>query len=211
MLAEGAVFTASLSLCAIVLGVFFGLLLCFGLMSKNKSLRFASKVYRSVWRGTPLLVQLLIIFYFLPHAGINLPPLGAAVIALTMNTAAFQAEIYRGGLMTIPNGQIEAARMLGISTFAIRKNILTPQMFRVVLPSLINETISILKNSSLISVIGVTELLRTSQQIVATTYRPFEVYILAALAYLAMTISLAAIGRYFERRLGKGQRAAHVL
>jgi polar amino acid transport system permease protein len=205
-LLRGAVYTASLSLVSIVLGIFVGLTLCFGLISANPVIRIASKIYRSIWRGTPLLIQLLIIFYFLPMVGIDVPPLGAAIVALTMNTAAFQAEIYRGGLTAISKGQVEAARMLGISTFTIRKNILVPQMFRLVLPSLVNETISILKNSSLISVIAVTELLRTSQQVVATTYRPFEVYILAMLMYLIMTVSLAAVGRYFERHLSKSER-----
>lgn len=211
VLLGGAVFTAVLSLTSIILGMFSGLILCFGLMSENRALRYASKTYRSIWRGTPLLIQLLIIFYFLPHIGLQVPPLAAAIIAMTMNTAAFQAEIYRGGFAVIPNGQVEAARMLGISSFRIRKTILVPQMFRVVLPSLVNETISILKNSSLISVIGVTELLRTSQQVVATTYRPLEVYILAALFYLAMTVSLAMVGRYFEGHLSKGERTLNAV
>lgn len=209
VLLSGAMFTLTLSLASIVLGVFVGLALAFGLLSKNRWIRYFSKTYRSVWRGTPLLIQLMIIFYFLPHVGIDFPPLGAALLALTMNTAAFQAEIYRGGLSAIPVGQTEAARMLGISTFQIRKNILIPQMFRSVLPSLTNEATSILKNSSLISVIGVTEVLRTGQQVVATTYRPLEVYIIIALIYLIMTLSLGLICRSLEHRLSQSERTAH--
>lgn len=209
VLLAGAMFTLTLSLAAIVLGVFVGLTLAFGLISENRWIRYASKTYRSIWRGTPLLIQLLIIFYFLPHIGIEFPPLAAAILALTMNTAAFQAEIYRGGLEAIPFGQTETARMLGIKTFTIRKNILIPQMFRSVLPSLTNEATSILKNSSLISVIGVTELLRTGQQVVATTYRPLEVYIIIALTYLIMTLSLGLLSRSLERRLSQSERTAH--
>jgi polar amino acid transport system permease protein len=205
VLLSGAMFTATLSLISIALGGFVGLVLAFGLLSENAVIRRLSSIYRSIWRGTPLLIQLLIIFYFLPHVGIDLRPLWAAVIALSMNTAAFQSEIYRGGLLAVPYGQTEAARMLGMQRFTIRKNIIVPQMLRSVLPSLTNEATSILKNSSLISVIGVTELLRTGQQVVATTYRPLEVYILVAILFLTMTISLGICGRYLERRLAKGQ------
>ena len=151
-----------------------GLWLSFGLISRNPAIRRASAAYRSFWRGTPILVQLLIVFYLLPAIGVDVPPIAAAIIALTMNTAAFQAEIFRGGLLSIPKGQIEAARMLGIGILSIRVRILIPQMMRLVLPALVNETISILKNSSLISVIAVTELMRTSQQVVSVTYRPLE-------------------------------------
>ncbi len=209
VLLTGAIFTAVLSLASIALGVLFGLILAFGMLSETSFIRRPAKIYRSFWRGTPLLIQLLIIFYFLPRVGIELPPLGAAVIALTMNTAAFQAEIYRGGLMSIPQGQVEAARMLGIRPVTICRTILVPQMFRSVLPSLTNEATSILKNSSLISVIGVTELLRTGQQVVATTYRPLETYVIVAALYLVMTLSLGALSRLLERRMAQGQRAHH--
>ena len=196
----GAAMTAVVSAVSIALGMFLGLSLAFGLVSRNRAIRQASTVYRSVWRGTPILVQLLIVFYLLPKVGLDVPPVAAAIIALTMNTAAFQAEIFRGGLLSIPSGQAEAARMLGIRGLHVRVRILIPQMMRLVLPALINETISILKNSSLISVIAVTELMRTSQQVVSVTYRPLETYMIAAVIYLAMNLVLARAGAYFERR-----------
>ncbi|MCY4488722.1 MAG: amino acid ABC transporter permease, partial [Deltaproteobacteria bacterium] len=174
--------------------------LSFGLISRNRLIRRASVVYRSVWRGTPILVQLLIVFYLLPTIGLDVPSIAAALIALTMNTAAFQAEIFRGGLLSIPSGQAEAARMLGIGILAVKVRILIPQMMRLVLPALINETISILKNSSLISVIAVTELMRTGQHVVSVTYRPLEVYMIVAALYLAMNLVLARAGAYFEGR-----------
>ena len=196
----GTAMTAAVSAVSIALGMIFGLALAFGLISRNRPIRQASTVYRSVWRGTPILVQLLIVFYLLPEIGLDVPPVAAAIIALTMNTAAFQSEIFRGGLLSIPSGQVEAARMLGIRVLHIRARILIPQMMRLVLPALINETISILKNSSLISVIAVTELMRTSQQVVSVTYRPLETYMIAAVIYLAMNLVLARAGAYFERR-----------
>lgn len=203
----GAGVTALVSATSIALGMGLGLVLSFALLSRNAALRRSAAAYRSIWRGTPILVQLLIVYYLLPELGLDVPPLIAAIAALTMNTAAFQAEIFRAGLITIPKGQAEAARILGIGTWAIRRRILVPQMLRAVLPALVNETISILKNTSLISVIAVTELMRTSQQVVSVTYRPLEVYMIAAVIYLAMNLLLARAGAYAEIRLSKGERA----
>jgi polar amino acid transport system permease protein len=164
--------------------------------------------YRSFWRGTPILVQLLIVFYMLPQAGIDVAPLVAAIVALSLNTAAFQGEIYRAGLLAIPRGEIEAARMLGIGKWTIRRRILIPQMFRLVLPPLVNEAIIILKNSSLVSVIAVTELMRRSQQIASTTFKPLEVYLIAGAIYLALNLVLAHAGRRLEQRMAiSGARA----
>jgi polar amino acid transport system permease protein len=201
MLLLGAEMTVLVSGAAILLGVPFGLLLCFGIVSRSRALRGVSTAYQSLWRGTPILVQLLIIYYLLPLAGINVPPVIAAILALTMNTTAFQAEIFRGGYLAIPSGQMEAARMVGIRKSEATVHVLVPQMFRLVTPSLVNETISILKNSSLVSVIGVTELMRVSQQVVAATYRPFEIYIIAGAIYVIVNLGLSVLGRAAEFQL----------
>jgi len=203
-LLAGAWMTLFVSFLAIGIGIVGGLALCFALLSKRRGLRAAARAYVSFFRGTPLLGQLLMAYYFLPQLiGLDLPPLVAAIGALALNTSAFQAEIYRGAALALPGGQIEAARVLGISTWQTRRTIVIPQMMRLALPSLINETISILKNSSLISVIAVTDLIRVSQQIVAVSFRPTEIYLAAALLYLGMTLILATAGRTAERRLGK--------
>ena len=204
MLLWGAGITILVSGVAIVLGMPLALLLCFGLTSTRPWIRALSLLYQSAWRGTPILVQLLIIYYLLPFLGLNVPPVLAAIIALTLNTVAFQGDIFRGGLLAIPRGQMEAARMVGIRKWAARRRILVPQIFRLVIPSLVNETISILKNSSLVSVIAVTELMRVSQQIVATTYRPFEIYIAAAVIYIAVNFLLSLTGRAVEHRMAHG-------
>ena len=201
MLLWGAGITVLVSGVAIVLGMPLGLVLCFGLTSSRAWVRHLSRLYQSVWRGTPILVQLLIIYYLLPFLGLNVPPVLAAIIALTLNTVAFQAEIFRGGLLAIARGQMEAARMVGIRKWTARRHVLVPQIFRLVIPSLVNEIISILKNSSLVSVIAVTELMRVSQQIVATTYRPFEIYIAAAVIYIAVNFLLSLLGRAAEALL----------
>jgi polar amino acid transport system permease protein len=203
-LAAGAWMTLFVSFISIAIGVAGGLVLCFALLSNNRALRALAHAYVSFFRGTPLLVQLLMAYYFVPPLiRLDAPPLAAAIAALALNTSAFQAEIYRGGILALPRGQFEAARVLGITVWQARRKILIPQMMRLVLPSLVNETISILKNSSLVSVIAVTDLIRVSQQIVAVTFRPTEIYFATAIIYLAMTFLLAAIGRAAERRLGK--------
>jgi polar amino acid transport system permease protein len=127
----------------------------------------------------------------------------AAIGALALNTTAFQAEIYRGGLLAIPPGQFEGARILGITVWQARRRVLIPQMMRLVLPSLLNETISIVKNSSLVSVIAVTELLRVSQGLVAVSFRPTEIYLAAAAIYLTINLVLAQLGRISERHLSR--------
>jgi polar amino acid transport system permease protein len=208
VLLGGALTTLMLSGLAIAIGMGLGLALAFGLLSNNAPLRLACGLYRSFWRGTPILVQLLIVFYLLPQIGLQLSPFFAAVIALSLNTAAFQAEIYRAGLIEIPRGEIEAARMLGIRKWTIRRRIQIPQMFRLVLPPLINETIIIIKNSSLVSIIAVTELMRRSQQIASATFQPLEAYLIAGAIYLAINMVLAQAGRRVEAGLSvSGARA----
>ena len=128
-----------------------------------------------------------------------------------MNSAAFQAEIYRAGLTAVPNGQIEAARMLGLGPLAIRTQILVPQMFRLVIPALVNETISILKNSSLVSVIAVTELMRVSQQIAAVTFRPMEIYLVVGVIYVVMNLFLSQLGTRAEARLSRSTGGSRVV
>lgn len=208
VLLSGAVTTLLLSFLAIGLGAALGLPLAFGLRARSRPLRLLCGAYRSFWRGTPIVVQLLIVFYLLPRLGIEVAPFTAAVLALCLNSAAFQAEIYRAGLVAIPPGQVEAARLLGIGQRAIRRRILVPQMFRLVLPPLVNETIVVVKNSSLVSIIAVTELTRRSQQIASSSFQPLEAYLLAGLIYLAVNLALAEAGRALERRLAVAGSAA---
>ncbi len=207
VLLQGLITTLVVSLAAIGIGLFSGLLLAFGLMSDYRIVRWPCGVYRSFWRGTPILLQLLLVYYLLPEAGLEVAPVIAAIIALTANTTAFQAEIFRSGLAHIPPGQVEAARMLGMSGWTIRRRILVPQMFRLILPPLTSEMITILKNSSLVSVIAVTELMRVSQQIAARTFDPLETYLAAGAIYLAVNLLLAQVSRRIERRQRGGLAA----
>lgn len=193
--------TAWVSLSSIALGFVLGIALCLGRLSSNRLIQSLCRAYISFFRGTPLLVQLAIVFYFLPIWGINIPSIAAAIIALSMNTSAFQSEILRGGFQAIPPGQKEAAWSYGFSTFQCLRYVELPQVVRHTLPSLTNETIDIIKNSALISTIAVTDLMRISQTYSSTTYRPIEFFVTAGVLYLLLTSCISLLGRYIESRL----------
>ena len=204
----GAGTTVVVSCIAIALGMFVAFPLCLLRLARRRWLRAIAAAYVSFFRGVPLLVQLLIVYYFLPALGLDLPPFVAAVIALGLCTAAYQAENLRGGFLIIPRGQEEAARAFGYTGAQTRRHILIPQALRAVLPALMNEMIMILKASSLVSVVGVADLTRASQNIVARDLHAIKWYAAAALVYLVINLVLAAFGRALEGRLGAGFNAA---
>ena len=157
-------------------------------------------VYVSFIRGTPLLIQILIIYYLLPAVGIDIPPFGAGVIALGVNGGAHIREIVRGALTAIPAGQIEAARALALPRRLIWTRIILPQVFALVLPPLTVEFSALLKGSALISVIGYVELTRQSQYLLASTAHPFIIWLLTALLYFAMCFALATVTDRIQRQ-----------
>lgn len=203
-LLTGLAVTFGVSITAIALGFFLGWAICLGSVSRLRGLSAMSRLYVSFFRGTPLLVQLTLVFYALPATGISLPPLVAAVLALTLNTAAFQGEILRAGFLMLSRGQLEAARDLGLTRWQTLRHVQVPQVFRSMLPALTNETIDIIKNSALVSTVAVTELMRTAQVYASTTYRPIEFFVAAGVLYLVLTMSTARLGAWLERRLHAG-------
>lgn len=198
----GVLVTLEVSLVSIGLGVFGGMILNFMSLSRSKLAFSIARVYISIFRGTPILLQLLIAFYVPSAIGINLGPMAAATLALAMNTSAFQAEIYRGGFASIPPGQLEAAKAVGMGRVVTFIHVQVPQVFRLVLPALFNEVILVLKASSLVSIISVTELTRRAQEIVSATQLPVQIYLTAAVLYIIINTLLATVGRLLERKLG---------
>lgn len=203
-LIEGLGVTIVMSAVGMLCGLALGVLVCAARVAERTYIRWLGSAYVSVFRGVPLVVQLMVVFYALPVIGVSLPAIVAALIALSFCSAAYIGEILRGGLLAIPKGHVEAARMLGFPTIQIWRKILIPQTLTISLPSLVNELILLLKASSLISVIGIAELTRTSQNIAAATYRPLEIYLAAAALYLCINLLLAMAGRAAERRLAPG-------
>lgn len=198
------IWAARLTLAVSVLGVGIGLMLgaalCMARLSPLKLVRAISAVYISFFRGVPLLVQLLLFYYLLPLVGLNVSPMVAAVGTVGLCSAAYVAEYLRGAINAIPPGQHEAAVTLGFAPYRIWTRIILPQAFRISLPSLINELILLVKASSLVSLVGITELTRTSQALSSVTYRPLEIFTMAAVVYLAINLCLALLGRHLENR-----------
>jgi polar amino acid transport system permease protein len=203
-LTQAAATTVAVSLAGIAFGFLIGATVCAAGVSRRIWLKRLGSAYVSVFRGIPLLVQLLFIYYFLAKYGLDVPAIVAAVGGLALSSAAFQAEILRGALNAIPRGQGEAATALGFAGRDIWRLVLMPQALRISVPSLINEFILLLKASSLVSVVGIAELTRVSMNIASQTYRPFEAYVGGGLFYLVINLCLAALGGLAERRLNAG-------
>ena len=201
LLARAAVTTLVMSGGGILIGLVIGVVVVMGRLSGHAVIAWAATLYVSFFRGVPLLVQLLVIYYTLPGIGIDVPPWAAAIVTLGICSAAYVAEILRGGILAVPAGQREAARIAGLGAWATQRHIVLPQAVRLTVPALVNELILLLKASSLISVVGVTELTRTAQNIAASTFRPLEVYLTAGAFYLILNLALAALGGLLEQRL----------
>lgn len=182
-----------------VCGTVFGILDCDKM--RKKWLSPFLRAYVTIFRGTPLFVQLLIVYFALPDAlGIELSPVAAGIITLSLNSTAYLAEVIRAGINSIDPGQWEATYILGYSQFQSFRYIILPQALRNVMPAITNEFATLIKESSILMVIGVPELIKMSKDIVAHNLKPMEIYLLAALFYLAMTYAVALGAKFFEGR-----------
>ena len=197
--------TVLLSTISIVIGLALGLMVCAAKLSPRAAFRWPATVFISFFRGVPLLVQLLLIYNLLPLMGIAVPSVVAAVIGLSLCTAAYQAENLRGGFNSVPRGLLEAADMVGLDAFQQFRRIRAPIAVRLTIPALVNEAILILKASSLISVVGVIELTRMAQNLSASTYKPLLFYAAAGGIYLAINWIVAGGGSLAERFVRAGR------
>jgi His/Glu/Gln/Arg/opine family amino acid ABC transporter permease subunit len=199
-LLRGVWMTAALALGSLMVGLPIGLALALARVQPSRLLSIPAAAYVELVRGTPLLVQILFIYFVLPAFGVSLPAFTSGIIALTLNSAAYVAEIFRAGIESIESGQMEAARSLGMTYPQAMRRVILPQTFRRVLPPLTNEGIALLKDSSLVSVIGLTELARTGQELASRYAAPLTIWPLVALLYLALTFPLTRVAEYLERR-----------
>ena len=201
VLAQGAVLTIKFAVLSMVFGLLAGSVLAVMGISHNRALKWIARVYVSVMRGTPLLVQIFVIYYGLPSLGISLDPTPAGVIALSANVAAYLSESMRGAILGIHRGQWLAAYSLGLSRRQTLRYVIAPQALRIAVPSLSNSLISLIKDTSLVSVITVTELLRSAQEVIAATFQPLPLYLAAAAVYWVLCQVLEWIQHWYERRL----------
>ncbi|MEX3629453.1 MAG: amino acid ABC transporter permease [Burkholderia sp.] len=201
VLAQGAVLTVKFALLSMVFGLILAVVLALMGIARNRVLNAIARVYVSLMRGTPLLVQIFVIYYGLPSLGISLDPTPAGVIALSANVAAYMSESMRGAILGIESGQWLASYSLGLSWGQTLRYVIGPQALRIAVPSLSNSLISLIKDTSLVSVITVTELLRSAQEIIASTYQPLPLYLAAAAVYWVLCQVLEWVQRWWERRL----------
>lgn len=201
LLAEGLVVTLQVSVLSAVLGLFLGVAVGLAALSRSRVLRGLVAAYVDFIRGTPLLIQIFLVFFALPMIGVRFDEFWAGVVALSLNAAAFVAEVVRGGVGSIERGQSEAAMSIGMRHRQILVHILLPQAYRQMIPPLTNELISLVKNSSLLSVISVYELTRAGQAIISVHFVPFEIYTLLALYYYVLIKALSWASVKIEQRL----------
>ncbi len=202
MLGKAVALTLEFTVLSTILGFILGILLSLVKISKVKALTMLADIYTSIFRGTPLLVQLMLIYYATPQlCNYQITALQAGVLTFGLNSAAYISESIRGGILSVDRGQWEAAMALGIPKVRLLFGIIFPQALKNTLPSLVNESIALLKDSSMVSVIGVADTMRWASLIQAKTFRAFEAFIVAALVYYILVMALTSLGNYLERRV----------
>ncbi|MVW71177.1 amino acid ABC transporter permease [Bordetella sp. 15P40C-2] len=200
-LAEGTTWTLALFVCSAVLAVIVGLIVCLCRLSSSRLLSRAARFYIEIIRGTPLLLQLFYIYYGLPEMGVVIDGFTAGVLGLTLNFGAYLAELFRSGIQSVDSGQYEAARALGLSKTDRLRFIVLPQALRTVFPALGNYALVLVKETSLVAVISVYELMRAGEMLAGATFQALTVYTLVGIIYFAMCSVLSWMFRRSERRL----------
>ena len=201
LLLTGAAVTVQITALSVLIGIIIGLFVGIARISTYRVVHLIAAVYVDFLRGTPLLVQIFLVYFALPVVtGQRIDPFVAAIAACSINSSAYVAEIFRAGIQSIDAGQMEAGRSLGMSWLQTMRYIIVPQAARRVIPPLGNEFIALLKDSSLVSVIGFEELTRRGQLIIARTYASLEIWLCVAIIYLVMTVSISRLVAWLERR-----------
>ncbi|OOM11764.1 amino acid ABC transporter permease [Clostridium saccharobutylicum] len=206
-LLSGLLVTVEIAVISLILAVILGIILGIFSISKVKILKSIATVYIYIIRGTPLMIQALFLFFGVGQAlSIKFDPMVAAIITLTINASAYMAEIFRAGIQAVDNGQMEAARCLGLSYTKAMKKVILPQAIKIMIPSIINQFIVTIKDTSILSVISIRELTLSGQIIIARNFKPLQMYaIMAAMYFILITLLTIASG-YIERRLSYGNK-----
>ncbi|UVK57228.1 amino acid ABC transporter permease [Mesorhizobium sp. AR02] len=197
---ETALVTLELTALALLLGLAAAALAATAGMSRSATLRAVGTAYVSLFRGTPCLIQLFVLYFGGPQIGINLDPFAAGVIGLGLNIGAYMAESIRGALVAVDRGQTEAARTIGFSRFQTFRKVVLPQAARLMIRPLGVNTVALLKGSALVSTISVVELTYTAQRFIGSTYKPFEIFGVAALLYMIMVYAVARVVDLLDKR-----------
>jgi len=210
LLAHGLILTIEITVTCIAFGFVLGVILALMRIYGGKWLSIPASIYIQIFRGTPLLVQLLMVYYGLPSWGISLSAFVSGVLALGLNTAAYQAEYLRGAIQAVKSGQLLAARSMGMTMPQAARYVVLPQAFRIVIPSWSNELILMLKYSSIVFSVTLLDLMGVGKRIASHNFRYFEVYVVVALFYLALVFIITQLLRLLEKKVhipGLGEHA----
>ncbi len=188
----------------VALGTLLGIILCLMSLSKGRVLRRVANIYITIIRGIPLMILALFLYFGIIKN--SMPVLAAAILILGLNCSAFIAEIFRGGIQAVDAGQMEAARSLGMSYFQAMRKIILPQAFKIMIPSLMNQFIAALKDTSILSAISVTELTMSARTIIARNYKAFEIYSFALIIYVVLITALTFVSKRIEQKLSYDKR-----
>lgn len=197
----GAVWTIAITIGAAVVSFFGGIVLAIIALYAPKIVRWPFRAFSFLFLGTPLLLQLFLIYFGLVQIGIDVPAFMAGVIGLGLHFAVYNSELFQTSILAVDKGQAEAARTLGLSRMQTLRKVVVPQAVRDVIPPIGNNMIALLKDSALVSVIGVSELTLSAQRAIGSTYRPFEFYVLVAAIYYIINLVMEAVLRHVERRI----------
>lgn len=200
-LLQGIVVTLKIAGGGCLIGLTLGTLLAFMQTSHSRLLRLIVSIYVTIIRGTPMLIQILCAYYVLPQLGLQLSALSTAIIAIGLNSAAYISQIVRSGITSVGSGQFEAAKVLGLSTIDTARYIILPQALQIVLPALGNEFITLVKDSTLASLIGVAELTKQATSIMNQTYDYISIYFAIAILYLIITSTISVVVAQLEKRM----------
>ncbi|WP_188359964.1 amino acid ABC transporter permease [Rothia aerolata] len=209
LLLATAKITLPLSAIAFVLAILIGIISQVFRSNKFRPLAWLANVYVWLFRGTPLLVQLFLVFYGLPRVGITLDPWTSAIIALSLNTGAYVAETFRSAVASIPRGQFEAARTLNFTKMQTLRHVIIPQAVRIALPPLGNDLIDLIKGTSLVSTISLVDLFQSGKQVAAANFEPLAMYLEVAAIYLVIFTVLSWLQSLLEKRSNRYMRSVH--
>ncbi len=201
LLAEGLGWTVILSASAAAISVIAGMTFALMVLYGPRLLRYPIRLFMWLFMGTPLLLQLFLIYFGLSQIGIDIPALGAGIIALSLHFAVYNADIFGAGILSVDKGQTEAARSLGFGKYRTLAYIVVPQAMRNTLPATGNMMIALLKESAIVSMIGIAEIVHSAQLAISETYRPFEFYLTAAILYYVLNLILEAGLRWIEAKM----------
>ena len=210
MILLGFWLTLKIVVCAIALGIPLGLFLALGRRSNFRIISFISTSFIELFRNTPFIIQVFLFYYVLPFYGLRLSAEYVGILALAAFGSAYFAEIIRAGIDAVPKGQLESARAIGMTDWQAMKNIILPQTISIILPPLTNQTLTLIKESAVLSTITVHELTMTGLMVQGETFRPFEVFIMVALLYWALNETIATIMRKLETKFSKDRKTTEI-